>query len=142
MRSVSYQAATTRAAKNRADRAGGGVRSRGVRQGELHLARSLGLRKTAPRANRTKVNAMPANKVEPPTSRKTRSGKIAAYVAGGVICVLALLVVAERNMKPENPVARIRDECQKSHGNLGPTRVSECLSELVMRMYARGSNLP
>jgi hypothetical protein len=80
--------------------------------------------------------------VEPSASTgKTRLGKIAAYVAG-IICVLALLVVAEWNMKPENPVARFRDECQKNHGNLGHRRVSECLSELVMRRYARESNLP
>jgi hypothetical protein len=86
---------------------------------------------------------MADHEVEPAASTgKTRLGKIAAYVAGGIICVLALLVVAEWNMKPENPVARIRDECQKHYGNLGPTRVSECLSELVMRRYARESNLP
>jgi hypothetical protein len=92
---------------------------------------------------RTKVNAMADHEVEPAASTgKTRLGKIAAYVAGSIICVLALLAVAEWNMKPENPVARIRDECQKNHGNLGPTRVSECLSELVMRRYARESNLP
>ena len=81
--------------------------------------------------------------VEPAASTgKTRWGKIAAYVAGGIVCVLALfLVVAGLNMKPENPVARIRDECQKSYGKLGPTRVSECLSELVIR-HTRQSNLP
>ena len=61
---------------------------------------------------------------------------------GGIVCVLALfLVVAGWNMKSENPVARIRDECQKSYGNLGPARVSECLSELVIR-HTRRSNLP
>ena len=93
-----------------------------------------------PVPRRTKVNAMADHEVEPAASTgKTRLGKIAAYVAGAIICVLALLVVAEWNMKPENPVARIRDECQKNHGNLGPTRVSECLSELVMRRYGRES---
>jgi hypothetical protein len=85
---------------------------------------------------------MAEHEVEPSASTgKRRVGKIAAYVAG-IICVLALSVVAEWNMKPENPVARIRDECRKTHGNLGPVRVSECLSELVMRRYGRGSYLP
>ena len=91
---------------------------------------------------RSKVNTTAKHEVEPSASTgKTRLGKIAAYVAG-IICVLALSILAEWNMKPENPVARIRDECQKSHGNLGPTRVSECLSELVMRRYGKGSYLP
>jgi hypothetical protein len=86
---------------------------------------------------------MADDEVEPATSTigKVNWGKIAAYVAGGIVCVLALLVVAGWDMKPENPVARIRDECQKSYGDLGPTRVSECLSELVIR-HARRSNLP
>ena len=85
---------------------------------------------------------MADHEVEPSASTgKRRLVKIAAYLTG-IICVLALLVVAEWNMKPENPVARIRDECQKSHGHLGPTRVSECLSELVMRRYGKGSYLP
>jgi hypothetical protein len=87
---------------------------------------------------------MADHEVEPATSTigKVNWGKIAAYVAGGIVCVLALfLVVAGWNMKSENPVARIRDECQKSYGKLGPTRVSECLSELVIR-HTRRSNLP
>ena len=77
-----------------------------------------------------------------PSTGKANWSKVAAYAAGGIVCVLALfLVVAGLNMKPENPVARIRDECQKSYGKLGPTRVSECLSELVIR-HAQQSNLP
>jgi hypothetical protein len=85
---------------------------------------------------------MPEHEVDrSASSRKRRLRKIAAYVAG-IICVLVLSVVAEWNMKPENPVARIRDECRKTHGNLGPARVSECLSELVMRKYGRGPYLP
>jgi len=49
-----------------------------------------------------------------PSTGKANWSKVAAYAAGGIVCVLALfLVVAGLNMKPENPVARIRDECQK-----------------------------
>jgi hypothetical protein len=77
-----------------------------------------------------------------PSTGKANWGKVAAYAAGGIVCVLALfLVVAGWNMKSENPVARIRDECQKSYGKLGPARVSECLSELVIR-YTRRSSVP
>jgi hypothetical protein len=90
----------------------------------------------------TMKTSMADHEVEPSASTgKMRLGKIAAYVAG-FICVLALLIVAEWNMKPGNPLAQIRDECRKNHGNLGPTRLSECLSELVMRRYGRGSYLP
>src|SRR5258708_34057204 len=80
--------------------------------------------------------------VEPAASTgKTRWGKIAAYVAGGIVCVLALfLVVAGWNMKSGNPVARVRDECQKRYGNLGPARDSECPSGLIIR-HTRRSNL-
>ena len=77
-----------------------------------------------------------------PSTGKANWGKVAAYAAGRIVGVLALfLVVAGWNMKSENPVARIRDECQKSYGKLGPARVSECLSELVIR-HTRRSSVP
>ena len=54
-------------------------------------------------AAETGVNAMADHEVEPAASTigKVNLGKIAAYVAGDIVCVLALRVVAGWDMKPE-----------------------------------------
>ena len=75
---------------------------------------------------------MANHNVEPKAA--TSWGKIAAYVAGGIVTVLALMIVAGWNIddSPKARLERIRDECDRNYGK-GTPQAFDCFTTLMTR---------
>jgi hypothetical protein len=67
-------------------------------------------------------------------ARKMSWQRIAAYVAGAFVGIIALLIAIGWNIddSPRAKLERIRDECDRSYGK-GTSRSVDCFAELISR---------
>ena len=65
----------------------------------------------------------------------------ATGIATIVISFLAIVYMASNLHGDSHPIQRMREECQRTHGDEGTKKVTECITDLALR-YAGRSHLP
>jgi hypothetical protein len=66
----------------------------------------------------------------------------AISIATIMISFLAIVYYMASNMhRDSHPIQRMREECQRTHGDEGTKKVTECITDLALR-YAGRSHLP
>jgi hypothetical protein len=65
----------------------------------------------------------------------------AISIATIVISFLAIGYMASNMRGDSHPIQRMRQECQRTHGDEGTKKVTECITDLALR-YAGRSHLP